>query len=92
MFELKGVTNEQGLSVDTTTKKLKFSTNLNQFYVNPNLSMRFNANGGIVDNIVGNGLQIKLADTSLSLSSLGLQVSTTYKSELQQIKTDTETF
>ncbi len=48
----------------------------------------------IVDNIagIGNGLQLQLADTSLSLSALGLQVSTTDKSELQQIKTDTETF
>ncbi len=39
-----------------------------------------------------NGIRIKLADNSLSLSTLGLQVSTTYKSELQQIKTDTEPF
>ena len=70
------------------------STSINQFFVNPSLAIRLNANGGIVDNIagIGNGLQIKLADTSLSLSSLGLQVSTTYKSDLQQIKTDTETF
>ncbi len=39
-----------------------------------------------------NGIDVKWSDTSLSSSSLGLRVSTTYKSELQQIKTDTETF
>ncbi len=33
-----------------------------------------------------NGLAIKLSDTSLDVSNLGLQVSTTYKSELQQLK------
>ncbi len=46
--------------------------------------LRYNANGGIVNTTVssGIGLQIKLADTSLSLSALGLQVSTTYKKEI----------
>ena len=39
-----------------------------------------------------NGVDVKIADTSLSSSITGLQVSTTYKSELQQLKTDTETF
>ena len=52
------------------------------------LNMKFQLNGGLsLPN--SSGLTIKLADTSLSLSSLGLQVSTTYKSELQQIKTTT---
>ena len=68
VFELKGVTAGQGLSVDATIKLLKMSTSINQFFVNPNLAIRLNANGGIVDNIAGNGngLQIKLADTSVS--------------------------
>jgi hypothetical protein len=39
-----------------------------------------------------NGVDVKLSDTSLSSSITGLQVSTTYKAELQQIKTDTQTF
>ena len=47
--------------------------------------------GFYIDGATGR-IAFKLADTSLSLSSLGLQVSTTYKSDLQQIKTDTETF
>ncbi len=34
-------------------------------------------------------VDVKIADTSLSSSVLGLQVSTTYKSELQQLKNDT---
>ncbi len=34
----------------------------------------------------------KLADTSLPLSILGLQVSTTYKSDSHQMKADTEIF
>ncbi len=38
-----------------------------------------------------NGVAIKLSDTSLDVSTLGLQVSTTYKSELQQFKKYTET-
>jgi hypothetical protein len=81
VFELRGVTSASGLSIDATTKFLKLTTNSNQFWTNQHLLIRFNANGGIVDNTswIGNGLQIKLADTSLSLSSLGLQVSTTYK-------------
>jgi hypothetical protein len=33
---------------------------------------------------------ILIADTSLSLSIAGIQVSTTYKSEFQQLKNDTE--
>jgi hypothetical protein len=76
VFELKGVTSASGLSIDTTTKLLKFTPNSNQFWTNQHLLIRFNANGGIVDNItgIGNGLQIKLADTSLSLSSSGLKL------------------
>ncbi len=38
------------------------------------------------------GLKIELADTSLSFSCLGLQVSSTYKSEFQKTETDIETF
>jgi hypothetical protein len=58
-----------GLSVDATTKFLKFTANTNYFYINPTLLMRLNANGGIFDNIagIGNGLQNKIADSSLSL-------------------------
>ena len=71
-------TNGQGLSVNTTTKLLSFTPSSNQFWTNQNLLMRFNVNGGLTDNIsgIGIGLQIKLADTSLTLSSLGL--STTF--------------
>ena len=52
-----------------------------------------NSSGGLEQVLTSpNGIRIKLADTSLALSALGLQVSTTYKSELEQIKTDTQTF
>ncbi len=39
-----------------------------------------------------NGVDVKLADTSLSSSIAGIQVSTTNKTELQQFKNGTETF
>ena len=41
---------------------------------------------------VNDELDIKLADNSLSSSTLGLQVSSVYKTELQDLKTDTQTF
>jgi hypothetical protein len=59
VFELKGVTRAQGLSVDATTKWWNITTA--QFDINPTLNIRLNTNGGIIDNLVGvgNGLQIK---------------------------------
>jgi hypothetical protein len=76
LFQAKGITSGSGLSIDATTKLLKFTPNSSQFWTNQNLLIRFNANGGIVDNTtgIGIGLQIKLADTSLSLSSSGLKL------------------
>ena len=64
--------------MNTTTKLLSFTPSSNQFWTNQNLMMRFNVNGGLTDNIsgIGIGLQIKLADASLTLSNLGL--STTF--------------
>jgi hypothetical protein len=93
VFEFKGLkTTSNPLKIDTTTRLLEFLYNPPHFVLDgtSRLSLRFKADGGLVQNAVGT--EIKLADTSLSLSSLGLQVSSTYKSELQQIKTDTETF
>jgi hypothetical protein len=36
-----------------------------------------------------NGVDVKLADTSVSSSVAGIQVSTTYKADPQQLKNDT---
>jgi hypothetical protein len=93
VFEFKGLkTTSNPLKIDTTTKLLEFLYNPPHFVLDgtSRLSLRFKSDGGLVQNAVGT--EIKLADTSLSLSTLGLQVSSTYKTELQQIKTDTETF
>ncbi len=91
VLELKGVSSGQGLSEDATTKMSRFSVNSNQNFINPTLLIRSNANGGI-ETINTTELSIKLADTSLSSSSFELQVSTTYKSESQDLKTDTQIF
>jgi hypothetical protein len=60
VFELKGVTAGQGLSVGATTKLLKFTVTSNQVLINPNLVISLNGNGGIVENIagIGHGSQI----------------------------------
>ncbi len=63
VFELKGVTSGQCLSIDATTKILKFSVNSNQFFINPTLLMRLNANVGI-ETINSIGLSMKLADSA----------------------------
>ncbi len=68
VFELKGVTSGQGLSLDAATKMLRFSVNSNQFFRNPTLLLRLNPNG-VIETLNSIGLSIKLADTSLSLSS-----------------------
>ena len=73
VFELKGITTGQGLSFNATTKSLSFSVNNNQFFLNPNLLIRLNGNGGI-ETLQSIGLSIKLSDNSLSCSSSGLQV------------------
>ncbi len=63
---------------------MKFTLNSDQFWTNHNLFIRFNADSGLADNVsgIGIGLQYKIVDTSLSLSTWGLQVSRTYKTEL----------
>jgi hypothetical protein len=93
VFELKGLnTVNNPIKINTTTKLLEFGYSTNHFSIDGsnNLKFKYTTYGGIMEH--SSGILIKLADTSLSLSTLGLQISTTYKSELQQIKTDTETF
>jgi hypothetical protein len=93
VFELKGLnTVNNPIKINTTTKLLEFGYSTNHFSIDGsnNLKLKYTTYGGIMEH--SSGILIKLADTSLSLSTLGLQISTTYKSELQQIKTDTETF
>jgi hypothetical protein len=67
--------------MNTTTNLLSFAANPYQFQFGaPNeLNLRLNANGGLETlNTSPNGIKIKLADKSLSLSTLGLQVSSIY--------------
>jgi hypothetical protein len=67
------ITPGMGLDYNTTTNKLLFNANLNDFYVNPQLRIKYYENGGIANSLIGNiGIQIKLADNSLSLSANGL--------------------
>jgi hypothetical protein len=45
VFELKGVSSGQGLSIDATTKMLRFPVNSNEFFINPTSLIRLNGNG-----------------------------------------------
>ncbi len=51
---------------------------------------KLNPNASLLNNSLG--ASIKLANISISSSSLGLQESTVYQTELQDLKTDTQTF
>jgi len=89
-FDCKGLKTGSVLFLDSTTKLLDFKYDTNSFKIKLNDELELKTGNSLSTSI--SGVDVKLADTSLSLSSLGLQVSTTYKSELQQLKNDTETF
>jgi hypothetical protein len=71
-FVIKGVKNNNGLSIDSTTELLDFGHNTNNFWIDGSnrLNFRFKTDGGLVETSSGSG--IKLSDNSLSLSTSGL--------------------
>ena len=73
-FVIKGVKNNNGLSIDSTTELLDFGHNTNNFWIDGSnrLNFRFKTDGGLVETSSGSG--IKLSDNSLSLSTSGLSL------------------
>ncbi len=89
-FNCKGLKTCSVLSLDSTTKLLDFKFDTNSFRVKVKYVLEFKTGNSLSISI--NDVDVKIADTSLSSTIAGIQVSTTYKQESQQLKTDTQAF
>ncbi len=77
-FNCKGLKTGSVLSLDTTTKLLDFKYDVNSFKVKINDELEIKT-GNSISTSVNGIIDVKIADTCLSSSLAGLQVSTTYK-------------
>ncbi len=89
-FDCKGLKTGSVLSLNSTTKLLDFKFDVDSIKVKVNDELELKTGNTISTSV--NGVDVKLANTSLSSSITGIQVSTIYKQELQQIKNYTESF
>ena len=76
VLEFKGIKSNNGLSIDSTTKLLEFKYDSSNLTLDASNRFKLNLGYSLFSSV--NGVDIKLSDTSLSVSNLGLQVSTTY--------------
>jgi len=71
-LELKGVKWNNGLSIDSVTKLLEFKYDTSNLTLDVNNKFKINIGYSLMAG--ANGIDVKLEDTSLSLSSLGLKL------------------
>ena len=91
-FQCKGLKPESVLNIDATTKLLDLK------YDNDCFTKKDIGYGNVFEIRLGvslmkrdgNGVDVRLADSSLDVATAGLRISTTYKTELQNLKTQAE--